>query len=231
LVIECDTAYGKRWYHYAHCQEIKAEAKTVSEGEVIGKLGKSGTTYAHLHFAVFKVNPSEIGGIDVIAKTQDQLNKWWEDPFLTLNTKTESTDMIPNYLKTLLQEANIDINNEGQFRAFWEKAIKYDNDVRALQEQVKSANEALSDRALEVSTLTEKNQKLSDRASEAEEEVNRLRGERDKATWENTQLTIKVEALEEEIDRLHREIEQHQNNNDIFAYSWLQRWLSLFKRG
>ena len=231
LVIECDTTYGKRWYHYAHCQEITAQAKTVTEGEVIGKLGKSGTTYAHLHFAVFKVDPSTLrSGIDTIAKTETELNNWWENPFITLKAKVVDNAMISNWFATLLQEANLSLDKEGEFRSFWSKAIKYDEDVRNLQEQVKSVNEALSDRALEVSTLTEKNQKLSDRKDELEEEVNRLRGERDKATWENTQLTIKVEALENEIDRLHREIEQHEQKNDIYAYSWIHRFISLFKK-
>lgn len=79
MVLECDTVRGKRWYHYAHCLEITAELKDVNEGDVIGKLGKSGTTLAHLHFSVFKVDPAILPqGIDTIAKTLTQLNDWWE---------------------------------------------------------------------------------------------------------------------------------------------------------
>lgn len=80
MVLECDTIRGKRWYMYSHCQEITAELKEVNEGDVIGKLGKSGNSpLAHLHFSVFKVDPSTLSqGIDTIAKTQTQLNSWWE---------------------------------------------------------------------------------------------------------------------------------------------------------
>jgi hypothetical protein len=147
-----------------------------------------------------------------------------------LRPKIKVEGGIPQYLTTLMQEAGLSLADEGSFRAFWEKAIKYDQDVRTLQEQVKSANEALSDRALEVSTLTEKNQKLSDRAIEAEAEVNRLRGERDKATWELTKANLQVESLQEEVEKLAKEIESFKTNNSIFAYSWFDRFVSLWRR-
>lgn len=77
MVVECNTPRGKRWFHYAHCQEITAQVKDVKEGEVIGKLGKSGTTAAHLHFSLFVVDPATLpAGIDSIAKTQQQLGSW-----------------------------------------------------------------------------------------------------------------------------------------------------------
>lgn len=81
IVIEVETTSGKRWLHYAHCQDIVAEAKSVSEGEVIGHLGESGTSAAHLHFSVFKVDPSTLPSkIDAVANTDKELNDWWEDP-------------------------------------------------------------------------------------------------------------------------------------------------------
>ncbi|GIW63198.1 MAG: hypothetical protein KatS3mg090_1024 [Patescibacteria group bacterium] len=81
MVLEVDTPKGKRWFHYAHCLEITDQAKQVKEGEIIGKVGKSGTKYAHLHFSCFKVDPATLpNGIDTIAKTKQQLNSWWEDP-------------------------------------------------------------------------------------------------------------------------------------------------------
>ena len=79
MVLQCETPRGTRWYHYCHCLELTAQVKEVKEGEVIGKLGKSGTTVAHLHFSVFKVDPSSLyKGIDSIAKTQADLNAYWE---------------------------------------------------------------------------------------------------------------------------------------------------------
>lgn len=92
MVLECETSRGKRWYHYAHCQEITATIKTVKEGDIIGKVGISGTTVAHLHFAVYKVDPSTLPqGIDTIAKTKQQLNDWWE-PFEVLSTQEPMPD-------------------------------------------------------------------------------------------------------------------------------------------
>lgn len=93
MVLECETSRGKRWYHYCHCQEITAETKEVKEGDVIGKLGKSGTTLAHLHFSVFKVDPSTLTkGIDSIATNTTNLNAWWEKfELLTTTGSMEKT--------------------------------------------------------------------------------------------------------------------------------------------
>lgn len=79
MVLECETIRGKRWYHYAHAQEIITEVISVKEGDVIGKLGKSGTQTAHLHFSCFKVDPiTTYGGIDSLASNLTNLNNWWE---------------------------------------------------------------------------------------------------------------------------------------------------------
>ena len=107
----------------------------------------------------------------------------------------ESSVTEPHWFKTLLQEAGLTLENEGAFRIFWEKAIKYDNDIRSLQEQVKSANEALADRALEVSVLTEKSQKLSDAATEAQEQLNKTRSDYATAVSEKQTLQYQFEKL------------------------------------
>jgi FtsZ-binding cell division protein ZapB len=137
----------------------------------------------------------------------------------------------PQYLLTLFQEAGLKIEDEGEVRSFWQKAIKYDDDVKSLQEQVKSANEALADRALEVSVLTEKNQKLSDKVSEIEEINNKLRSENDKIAWEKTGLEIENKKLQEELASLSERVEKLENDNSIHAYSWWTRFVSLWKRG
>jgi len=97
MVLETDTKYGKRWWHYAHCQTITKEVKRFKEGDKIGTLGKSGTTFAHLHFSCFKVDPATLSkGIDSIAKTSIDLNKYWEDPTALidkLNQEADNDDM------------------------------------------------------------------------------------------------------------------------------------------
>lgn len=64
------------WAHYAHCQTILVtEGQKVKKGDIIATVGNSGTTFAHLHFAI-KNQPT---GVDGIAKTQEDLKKW-ENP-------------------------------------------------------------------------------------------------------------------------------------------------------
>jgi hypothetical protein len=143
----------------------------------------------------------------------------------------ESSVTEPNWFKTLQQEAGLSLEREGEFRTFWDKAKRYDDDVRSLQEQIKSANEALADRALEVSLLTEKNQKLSDAKTEAEEQLNKTRGDRDKAIWDKDKAEALNKTLLEENDTLNAKIEAFKSENSLYGYSWVERLLSLFKRG
>lgn len=68
---------GKTYYaHYAHCKDVFVTVgQTVKQGDKIATVGKSGTQYAHCHFAI-KNQPT---GVDGIAKTKEDLKKW-EDP-------------------------------------------------------------------------------------------------------------------------------------------------------
>lgn len=82
-VYSIDTAFGKRWVHYAHCMEkdFLSGVQDVREGQMIARMGNSGTQYVHLHMSIFKVDPGTLpNGIDTIAKTKTQLNQWFEAP-------------------------------------------------------------------------------------------------------------------------------------------------------
>lgn len=74
--------WGTRWVHQAHCQsDITPAPKAITQNERIAHVGNSGTGWAHIHFSVFKVDPAGLrDGIDTIARTQTELNNWWEDP-------------------------------------------------------------------------------------------------------------------------------------------------------
>lgn len=87
LVYKIDGAWGSRWVHCAHMLETDfiKNVQNVTEGEIIGRIGKSGTTLAHLHFAIFKKDPIAFG-IDNIANTPQELNDIWEDPISFINT-------------------------------------------------------------------------------------------------------------------------------------------------
>lgn len=119
----------------------------------------------------------------------------------------------PAWFDTLLQEAGLSLEREGEFRAFWEKAKRYDEDIKNLQEQVKSNAEALADRAREVSMLTEKNQRLADEATEAEELLNQKRVE---IAEKNSQLRaqgFELDKANAKNIKLQEDIDSLQNDN------------------
>jgi murein DD-endopeptidase MepM/ murein hydrolase activator NlpD len=80
MVYRIDGAWGTRWVHQTHLSDVDFKTSgDVTQGQIIGRIGKSGTPYAHLHFAIFKVDPV-IFGIDKFARNTTELNQYWEDP-------------------------------------------------------------------------------------------------------------------------------------------------------
>jgi septal ring factor EnvC (AmiA/AmiB activator) len=79
-------AWGTVWSHCAHLDEIVVkEGQKVKEGDLVGYVGKSGTTLCHLHFAI-KLAPTGINGI---AKTLTDLKKWADPIKLIEKYKTQ----------------------------------------------------------------------------------------------------------------------------------------------
>ena len=77
LYIQIDGEWGTRYVHYAHCLEILVQAgQVVEEGQLVAKVGKSGTIYAHCHFAIKK----KTSGMDDVANNKSELDDIWEDP-------------------------------------------------------------------------------------------------------------------------------------------------------
>lgn len=93
------------WAMYAHCQEVLVRAgDKVKPGKVVGKLGKSGTSYAHLHFSI-KNTPN---GMDNVPNNKNEL-KQWENPSTILKTMQQSIassqeEIVPNELIKNLKE-------------------------------------------------------------------------------------------------------------------------------
>lgn len=87
LVYRIDGPWGSRWVHKAHCgeQDFMAKVQDINEGQIVARVGKSGTPYAHLHWAIFKVDPVAFG-IDNVANNLTELNQYWEDPIAFVNT-------------------------------------------------------------------------------------------------------------------------------------------------
>ena len=82
FALEIQGPWGTRWAHYAHCdpRDFPQEPQVVREGQMIARLGKTGTQLAHLHFSILKVEPDTIGGIDTVSYAYKTLMAYWEDP-------------------------------------------------------------------------------------------------------------------------------------------------------
>ena len=89
FVLRFETSIGPRWAHYAHCDaaDFPRAVRDVAEGELIGRLGNTGnSSAAHLHFAIWKVDPTFFGGIDRVARNTGELAALWEDPLSFLRS-------------------------------------------------------------------------------------------------------------------------------------------------
>ncbi len=119
-----------------------------------------------------------------------------------LRPKNVIIDSIPQWLKTLLQERSLIIENESEIRTLFDKAKKYDDEIKVSQEQAKSANEQLADKALEVAGFIGKNQLLTSKIEELNQLYNDAKKERDTFSGENNIFQTKNKTLVEEVDRL-----------------------------
>lgn len=119
-----------------------------------------------------------------------------------LRPKANLNSSLPQWFETLLQEGGLSINDESKIRIYFEKAKRYDEDTRILQEQVKSANDALAEKSLEVSGLVDKCQKSSSRVDELTELYNKAVTERNDLSSQNTILSTRVSVLSEDYEAL-----------------------------
>lgn len=119
-----------------------------------------------------------------------------------LRPKANLNSSLPQWFETLLQEGGLSLNDESKVRNFFEKAKRYDEDTRVLQEQIKSANEALAEKSLEVSGLVDKYQKASSRVDELTELYNKAVVERNELSTTNMILKTRVDVLSEDLEAL-----------------------------
>lgn len=98
LFIQIDGPWGTRYVHYAHCLEILVQqGQDINEGQLIAKVGNSGTVYAHCHFAIKK----KTSGMDDVANNRAELDDIWEDPiaFIEKNMTISTPPQDNNYQK------------------------------------------------------------------------------------------------------------------------------------
>lgn len=117
-----------------------------------------------------------------------------------LRPKSVVSGDTPQWLLTLLQERGLKIENESEIRVLFDKAKRYDDELKELREQVKSSNESLSDKSLEVASLTGKLQKSESRTEELEKLYNDAKIERDNFEYENRQLKLANDEFQKVIE-------------------------------
>jgi hypothetical protein len=75
-----------------------------------------------------------------------------------------------------------------------------EDEILDLQEKLRSANEMLAEKALEVNSLRDSLQSEKNKVGDLEEQLNKARSERDKADWEKTQTELKNKELESSLN-------------------------------
>jgi len=211
MVLECETSKGKRWYHYCHCQEITSKIADVKEGEVIGKLGKSGTTFAHLHFTVFKVDPAKLyKGIDSIALNTTNLNTWWER-FELIKGETSMPELIQIEKKDfekLIKEAGekdntidgleIDVFNKeteikGLKTSLEEKSVKItsqNSEIDTLGKQITAKDKTIETLEAEIEVLKTKLENKPTNDTEKDNAIWQLNGKTETKTENGLTTTL-----------------------------------------
>lgn len=117
-----------------------------------------------------------------------------------LRPKSVVSGDTPQWLLTLLQERGLTIENESEIRIIFDKAKRYDDELKELRAQIKSANDALSDKSLEVSDLTGKLQTAEFRVEDLEKLYNHAKEERDDFESENNRLKLSNDEFQKVIE-------------------------------
>jgi hypothetical protein len=205
--IRHDGPWGRVWCHYAHCKDISVEVgERVKESQLIATIGKTGTTFAHLHWAI-KRQPT---GIDGLAKTKEALDKWLPpiDFVLEWSRKLPNNmDWLTEYFRSNFQ---IDLTKEegivrGELQRLVDALSRYENaeaNVKKLEKEMEGLAGELGEseqrlqaiernRARLEKEITEKNKIIAGR----ETALSQL--EKDLAEFEG-----KVVLTEEEYQRL-----------------------------
>ncbi len=124
---------GKDYFAgYNHCDSIAVKSgDKVKEGDLLGTLGKSGTTWAHLHFSI----KNNANGMDNVPNTKEELAQW-ENPTLFIKkylNESEDNNMIE------VPSADFEklVKNSSEYDKFVEAGYSSVNDVKELEQKIK----------------------------------------------------------------------------------------------
>lgn len=220
--------WGVVWSHYAHCSEVLVKiGDKVQEGQVIAKIGKTGTKYAHCHFAIKK----EPTGVDGIAKTQEDLKKWTDPTEFILEWARKTggnMDWLIEYFRTQFQ---IDLTkNEGDVRGQLQKLVDALSRFESAEAKVSKLEKELEGKAAESATWEERYSQTFRRGEELEEQIaekNRAIKDRDETIY---QLTTKLQGFEGKIAITEEEYERLNSKECLNRFKKWELFLQLFKR-
>lgn len=145
-----------------------------------------------------------------------------------LRPKIKDEETEPNWFTTLLLESNLSLDREGEFRSFWDKAKKYDDEVGSLRSQLVTSNEELSKKSTELAHEMSEVDRLKAKVDEIQDNLNKKGSELSEATFEKSKAEAEVEKLTSEIDILQERITQLEGQTPLKSYAWTTRFISLF---
>ena len=154
-----------------------------------------------------------------------------------LRPKNMSVDSRPQWLVTLLQEKGLTIKNESEIRILFDKAGRYDQEVKELYEQLKTGNETLSAKSQELAVCMEELQKAKDKASSFEELYNTTLVAKNETEIAKGNLEATVANLEAKLENATAEIQSLKERIAVLeknAVEGLTKWQLfrlLFRRG
>lgn len=144
--------WGTVYSHYAHCESILVKVgDVVKEGQIIAKLGKSGTDIPHLHFEI-KLQPT---GIDGIAKTKEDLKKWTDPIAFVEKYRSIINPPMDSDIRIKLLDEN-GIKTEGQTR----EAIDHHKGWDSLQKDLKSSKDTIEQQKTSIDALVKSKEDL-----------------------------------------------------------------------
>jgi len=128
-----------------------------------------------------------------------------------LRPKNVLTDNVPQWLKTLLQERGLTIEDESKIREIFDRANE--DKIRDLTDSLQSCNTDLAKKAKEVAGLRVDLETQERDNSDLAKQLLEARTARDKKSWEVDQLNAKNKTLSEEIVNLKDRVTHHKEQD------------------
>jgi len=196
IVYEINTPSGLRWIQCMHVQENPPimNNQIGRAGDVIAYVGKTGTTVSHLHFAVYKENPSTFGGIDVVVGDTPTLNLWWEDPipFLEkLNTGVSADCLVPNTPEW-----------QAKYNELVTKATRYDEFKSEGYESMANIREKIAEVQKNIDSLNNTVGSLNQLIGEKNSTISKQLTQIGSLETQINDMTMRISSLEEQAKKI-----------------------------